>query len=122
MSDIESGYANEVQCAELLATARKDGCLFCKWFAMHEEATATKSSIFKHITLLEVRGDCRRRAPIVQLHEDDPDSNLTVWPEVTHKEWCGEFEQTSDTVGVDRICSPTTDPDYRTWITEQAMK
>jgi|688.fasta_scaffold01648_56 hypothetical protein len=122
MSDMETGYANAAQCAQLLSEARKDGCLFCKWFAMHEEATATKSATFKHITLLEVHGDCRRRAPIVQLHEEDPDSNLTVWPEVTQKEWCGEFEKTTEIIDVDYICSPTTDPGFREWITEQAMK
>ena len=118
MTDMKSGWATKEQCEKLIEESRGDGCLFCRFFEMIEEATATTSSVFKDTVLLQVSGECRRHSPVVQMFEDS-DDNLTIWPEVNDKGWCGDFELSRKITNADQICSAVNDPKYREFLTSR---
>jgi hypothetical protein len=93
MVENETGYATLEQCKTLIENARGDGCLFCKWFCEHEGANATEPPFGGMDKFIQIKGDCRKRSPVVWVHPECIDDVYAVWPEVTNRQWCGEFEQ-----------------------------
>lgn len=58
-------------------------CATCQFFALEEDGS-------------EVRGDCRRHAPLVT--GGMMSSVETVWPQVGETQWCGDHEADFDEV------------------------
>jgi len=62
----------------------KEICLYCKWW--HFYAAPGYEDLWK-----AQPGECRRRAPITDDHND------TLFPPMRGGDWCGEFEDRGDT-------------------------
>lgn len=97
-------YANEVECQQFIEALRPECCLRCRFFRKDDEATTTRYDVGRSpVFLTDLRGECKRRAPVAMLIDGEDE---TVFPQVSGKNWCGEFEASTEDRGISYVCAP----------------